>query len=172
MELLDQLDSLESLDERYRAVVEYMEKIGFVFTEEKPDHENNRYRIMENGSSVFVKKKFYRLHLCEDDKQKMDSYPQYSYEMNYKNKKSQILDDVRPYRYDIYNPDLFEKALHIIVGKPIKVDINTAIPVKKIEQVDDEKIVCTCPNCNTKFIKAPRCPECGQLIKYEGDDNE
>ena len=24
-----------------------------------------------------------------------------------------------------------------------------------------------CPNCSVDFVKAPRCPECGQLIQYE-----
>jgi hypothetical protein len=168
MGLSEHLSKLSSLNDRYYAVVTYMENIGFSFIEEKPDHVNNRYRIMENGSSVFVKKNFYRLHLCDEDKKKIDSYPEYSFVMNYKSIKDQQLDEVRPYRYDIYDPELFEKALNILVGKHVESDINIAVPAKLIEEISGEGTVCTCPKCNIRFIKAPRCPECGQLIKYEG----
>ena len=164
--MIEQLNQIESLSERYKAVITYMERLGFSFIEEKPDHVNNRYRIMKNGSSVFVKNHFYRLHLCETDKKRMDLYPEYSYEMNYKSKKDGQLDEVRPYRYDIYDPVLFEKALNILVGKPFKVDINTPIPPKFLKQDGRMNIVCTCPNCDSHFVKAPRCPECGQLIQY------
>lgn len=50
-------------------------------------------------------------------------------------------------------------------------DINIAIEPKKMNE-SAKGIVVTCPNCEYIFNKAKRCPVCGQLIKYEGDDNE
>lgn len=45
---------------------------------------------------------------------------------------------------------------------------NINISIEPLEIVDkDGKIAITCPNCTGIFEKAPRCPECGQLIKYE-----
>ena len=41
-----------------------------------------------------------------------------------------------------------------IAREPIKVMLN------------DGKSIITCPNCKDIFEKAPRCPECGQLIKF------
>lgn len=44
-------------------------------------------------------------------------------------------------------------------------DINIASKPALIIQTSDEPIV-VCPNCEYSFGKAPRCPECGQLIQY------
>ena len=44
-------------------------------------------------------------------------------------------------------------------------DINTAAKPALIIQTDENPIV-VCPNCEYSFGKAPRCPECGQLIQY------
>ena len=44
-------------------------------------------------------------------------------------------------------------------------DINAAVKPALIIQTDDEPII-VCPNCEYSFGKAPRCPECGQLIQY------
>ncbi len=41
-------------------------------------------------------------------------------------------------------------------------DINNALPPTSISGT-----TVICPRCNEAFIKAARCPECGQLIKYE-----
>ena len=43
-------------------------------------------------------------------------------------------------------------------------DINTAMLPKAIS---DDGTVVVCPRCEIKFLRAERCPECGQLIKYE-----
>lgn len=46
------------------------------------------------------------------------------------------------------------------------VDINTGVdPLELITK--EGKTIVTCPNCKSLFEKAPRCPECGQLIMYE-----
>ena len=157
-----------NIDDRYHAIVNYMEELGFEFIPEQRDHVNNRYRIMENGSSFFVKSKYYRLHLCDEDKRKLDRHPEYTWKPNYKDVKNKMEDPVRPYRYDITDPELFIKALDIIAGKITESGINIATPPKSIQIVGDD-IFCVCPNCGVSFIKAPRCPECGQLIKYEED---
>ena len=44
-------------------------------------------------------------------------------------------------------------------------DINVASKPTMIIQTDDDPII-VCPNCEYSFGKAPRCPECGQLILY------
>jgi len=44
-------------------------------------------------------------------------------------------------------------------------DINTAAKPALIIQTNDDPLV-VCPNCEYSFEKAPRCPECGQLIQY------
>ncbi len=163
MEFAERLSSM-SVDDRYRAVVDYMEEIGFKFIPEQRDHVNNRYRIMENGSSFFVKNKYFRLHLCDDDKHRLDPYPEYVSEPNYKDVANKKVDPPRPYRYDITDPELFIKALHLIIGKPMVNDINVAVPPRSIDY-SGEVIRYVCPNCGENFLKAPRCPECGQLIK-------
>lgn len=45
------------------------------------------------------------------------------------------------------------------------IDINTPIPVEKVFRDADGTIKYRCPTCGTDFLKAPRCPECGQLVK-------
>ena len=45
-------------------------------------------------------------------------------------------------------------------------DINNPCIPALIIQTDEEPII-VCPNCEYSFEKAPRCPECGQLIQYD-----
>ncbi|WP_026527814.1 hypothetical protein [Butyrivibrio sp. VCD2006] len=42
-------------------------------------------------------------------------------------------------------------------------DINTPLPPKGMSA---DGFVVICPRCETKFKRADRCPDCGQLIKY------
>ncbi len=42
-------------------------------------------------------------------------------------------------------------------------DINVAIKPKDIS-LDGSVVIC--PRCENRFKRAPRCPECGQLIRY------
>ena len=44
-------------------------------------------------------------------------------------------------------------------------DINTSRQPIKVFQKDQDVIV-VCPNCTESFLKAPRCPNCGQLMDY------
>lgn len=45
-----------------------------------------------------------------------------------------------------------------------QVDINTPMESKDISEIDGNRIV-TCGRCSSKYVEAPRCPECGQLLK-------
>ena len=44
-------------------------------------------------------------------------------------------------------------------------DINTPIPVETVFRSIDGKIIFRCGRCGSIFVKAPRCPECGQMAK-------
>ena len=44
--------------------------------------------------------------------------------------------------------------------------INVASEPISIAYNVDGCISYICPNCMFEFVKAPRCPECGQLIQY------
>lgn len=44
-------------------------------------------------------------------------------------------------------------------------DINSRIRPKKILRNEDGSLRFVCGRCETTFSKAPRCPECGQLVK-------
>ena len=59
----------------------------------------------------------------------------------------------------IMNYDAF-KSWHITVN-----DINTPMNPKNIRKEMDGAIMFQCPRCDYGFMKAIRCPECGQLIK-------
>lgn len=45
-------------------------------------------------------------------------------------------------------------------------DINTQLPPKGMSA---DGFVIICPRCDSKFKRAKRCPNCGQLIKYQED---
>ena len=55
----------------------------------------------------------------------------------------------------------------LYVKKEDTVNINIAKVPADIQESDNQKMV-TCANCSYTFIKAPRCPNCGQLQKYGG----
>ncbi len=44
-------------------------------------------------------------------------------------------------------------------------DINIAVPPREVIERLDGSVQYVCSNCSIIFIKAPRCPECGQLVK-------
>ena len=46
--------------------------------------------------------------------------------------------------------------------------INTPMKSKKETREDNGTIKLQCPRCDLVFVKAPRCPNCGQLIKERG----
>lgn len=117
MKLADQLNTITDLTEKYYTVMNYMELLGFEFIELQNDHEKRHYRIMTNGSSVFVFDSFYRLHLCENDKNVLETHPEYKSVPNYKNVSAKIVDKKRPYRYDLSDSKLFVDALHILASE-------------------------------------------------------
>ncbi len=49
------------------------------------------------------------------------------------------------------------------ISKSFSKNINIALAPKHIETMGDETYY-TCGNCEFRFKKAPRCPECGQLV--------
>ena len=55
---------------------------------------------------------------------------------------------------DEYDEDEFE------------VDINSPVPAEHVPGGQGEPNEVMCPTCNSIFKKAPRCPECGQLLDY------
>lgn len=50
--------------------------------------------------------------------------------------------------------------------------INIPLTPKGIIHKSDGTIQCLCGRCGISFIKAERCPECGQLVLYNGDSNK
>lgn len=54
------------------------------------------------------------------------------------------------------------------IGKQISNDINEEIAPLQLIATEDVPVV-ICPRCEKSFSKALRCPECGQLIKYENE---
>ena len=58
----------------------------------------------------------------------------------------------------VYTEQLFNRLLATIES-----DINTPMEPKVVYENGDV----VCPRCEEKFKHANRCPECGQLIKYE-----
>ena len=73
-------------------------------------------------------------------------------------------------RITFYNMD---EALDFMKNTLCKRDIeandsiNTPVSPKSVSA---DGFVVICPRCDAKFKRAERCPECGQLIKYEDND--
>ncbi len=49
--------------------------------------------------------------------------------------------------------------------KPAPVSINDPIPPAKIRQIPGQGTIYKCGRCGADYKMAPRCPECGQLVK-------
>lgn len=165
VELREQLDTCYKKEDRYNVVIEYMKKAGILFRNASPDHINNCYRIMNNGSSIFVKSQSFKMNLCEEDKRKIEAIKGVIFSPNYKNKTTGDIDNVRPYSCTFSDPDLLKSIIERISGMQ-GVDINKALPPTAVIERNNRVVCCLCPNCSVEFIKAPRCPECGQLIQY------
>ena len=73
MGLREQLNLCYKKEERYKVVIEYMGKAGIRFRDASPDHIKNCYRIMENGSSIFVNAGSFKMNLCEEDRKKAET---------------------------------------------------------------------------------------------------
>ncbi len=50
-------------------------------------------------------------------------------------------------------------------GEAITGDINTPILPKRVIEDPDGSIKFECRRCGIVYLKAPRCPECGQMVK-------
>ena len=77
-------------------------------------------------------------------------------------------------RHDYYSevyPEDYDAFLSFVsrrLGrKPAKTtqDINTPMVPKNKTREDNGTIKLQCPRCDSIFVEAPRCPECGQLVK-------
>lgn len=51
-------------------------------------------------------------------------------------------------------------------GAVKKIDINIPLAPIDVQNIDG-KVKVICGNCKSEFDKASRCPDCGQLVKYE-----
>lgn len=61
--------------------------------------------------------------------------------------------------------DYLEGGSVINKTQPVSDDINTPLRPKTIIRKADGTIQFVCGRCEESFVKAPRCPECGQLVK-------
>lgn len=71
--------------------------------------------------------------------------------------------DLYPEKYDV-----FLGALQTTLGRngnDAYIDINTPLSPKSVFEDTDGTIRFKCGLCGKGFLKAPRCPECGQLVK-------
>ncbi len=50
--------------------------------------------------------------------------------------------------------------------------INIPMTPKGIIHKSDGTIQCLCGRCGISFVKAERCPECGQLVRFNGETNK
>ena len=50
------------------------------------------------------------------------------------------------------------------INSDFETGINVALFPARVYMEENIKFY-ECPNCGVSFIKAPRCPECGQLVK-------
>lgn len=148
---------------KYQLVIEYFEENGLSFKNAFPDHIRNHYRIFEGNSSIFVQEAGFKMNLSEKDKRKLESLPGLSFTPCYKNKGEGIVDNVRPWTISFSDIGDLERIAKCLSGQKLKQDdINT--PKKPIGYDDSDRVIC--PNCNYHFVKASRCPECGQFIDY------
>ncbi len=71
--------------------------------------------------------------------------------------------EIYPEDYDAFLSFVSKK----LGRKPLKasLDINTPMNPKKEIHGENGTVKLQCPRCNSIFVKAPRCPSCGQLIK-------
>lgn len=151
------------ISKKYQLVIEYLEENGLLFKNAFPDHINNHYRIFEGNSSIFVLESGFKMNLSDIDKRKLESLSGIVFTPCYKNKRDGIVDNVRPWTITFSDIEDLERITKCLIGQEQKTgDIN--IPKKPNGYDDSQNVIC--PNCDYHFIKATRCPECGQYIDY------
>lgn len=83
---------------------------------------------------------------------------------SYASSKSYILQcALEPEKFDLFLREL-QTALGVN-GSALPSDINTPILPKNVIKDPDGNICYECGRCGVTYHKAPRCPECGQLVK-------
>ena len=77
-----------------------------------------------------------------------------------------LVPNIQGYKYYSLNELIpYRDAVKVIKGFAVTHNINQPLsPVSERREGSIEKV--TCANCGFTFIKAPRCPRCGQLQKY------
>ncbi len=162
---LIEIAECNDVSKKYDLVIRYMEANGIEFREASPDHTKNHYRIIENGSSIFVYSRLYEMKITDKDKDKLQGVPQLAFEVTYKSKKDKIVDGVRPWTIKFTDVEILEKIVNRLRKVPVIVD-DINVPRKPRGYDDAGNVIC--PRCGYHFEKAPRCPEieCGQLIDY------
>ena len=105
------------LDIKYKQAVKYMEGKGIAFKPEMPDHINCRYRIMESGTSIFVKRNGYKINACDEDYTRLTGELGLDSQVNYTSKKDKTVDKVRPHSFEI-DDSMFEKAVDVLLKNP------------------------------------------------------
>ena len=96
-----------------------------------------------------------------------DTYKFYLLKPVYKFSNPHVLrPNIQGFTYFSLN-DLISRSdtLKIVNGETVIHDINTPTAPADI-QTGGNTVRVTCSNCGDVFIKAPRCPRCGQLQKY------
>ena len=71
--------------------------------------------------------------------------------------------EIYPEDYDAFLSFVSKK----LGRKPLRESPDINIPMKPKKEIHEENgaVKLQCPRCNSIFVKAPRCPECGQLVK-------
>lgn len=160
-ELLKKIDGCSDKATKYDLTIEYMENAGIVFATAQKDHLNLKYRILTNGSSIFVYVDHFKMNLCDSDRDKVEKALGLSFSTNYKDKGRDVIDRVRPWTCEFSGASMLEKVVGVLLDKVQIQNIN--YPTKPLKVVSG---MVHCPNCTYVFEKANRCPECGQLMDY------
>ena len=110
----------------------------------------------EDRASIWVAPRHIRIYGGKHTRiyDKLPDEPKYKY--SYKERRI-TFDSVEETLAFIHN------KLHF-VNSVSSMSINTPLPPKDMSA---DGFVIICPKCNNKFQRAERCPDCGQLIKYE-----
>ncbi|MCR5738212.1 MAG: HNH endonuclease [Lachnospiraceae bacterium] len=143
MKFYNLLEKANTLEEKYFITLAFMDLMGYEFIDLQKNHIDERYRIMKNDSSVFVKRSFFLFNLCDCDKDKLGHYSEFDFELNYKNKTKKELDNCRKYTCRIFDVELFEKALKILLGVSISsvIDIDEQEFWKRVDWYRDMKVI-------------------------------
>ena len=112
----------------------------------------------EDRVTIWVEPRHIRIYGGKNTRvyNKLPDEPTYKYSHKERRIKFDNIDEA----LDFINNNLCKQV--IVAGD----SINTPIPPKGLSA---DGYVVICPRCDTKFKRADRCPECGQLIKYQED---